>query len=338
MQSKIIKKTDLRGLVGAVLEDGKTFIGPVQKDRGVEFSGLRIHDPVLLDYGNSLVPVKRHLLPWSETLYEYEEKKPSEVPPANAKTIIFGVRPCDALAVRYMDRVFLAERYEDPYYSRKRDNTVILSLACDEPGDTCFCSSVNGSPTGSEGSDAIIYNIDNHLLFEAHSEKGTNFIERYSVFFADADDSILGKRDDVIDKLANGMSGTRASGIKEKVDALKAKDWEEISQGCIGCGVCTFLCPTCHCFGIHNEQDRKVSSCIRVQDSCQFEQFTLEASAHNPRKTRADRMKQRLMHKFSFSVEKYKNIFCVGCGRCILNCPVNLDVREIIMGERQSDE
>ena len=69
---------------------------------------------------------------------------------------------------------------------------------------------------------------------------------------------------------------------------------------------------------------------MRCWDSCQFPLFTLHASGHNPRPTYKERMRQRIMHKFNYCPENFEETFCVGCGRCIANCPVNLDIREVI--------
>jgi formate hydrogenlyase subunit 6/NADH:ubiquinone oxidoreductase subunit I len=56
-------------------------------------------------------------------------------------------------------------------------------------------------------------------------------------------------------------------------------------------------------------------------DSCQYAAFTLEASGHNPREHRKERMKRRFFHKVS---AQYYNrdgtVGCVGCGRCIKTC------------------
>jgi predicted aldo/keto reductase-like oxidoreductase len=61
-----------------------------------------------------------------------------------------------------------------------------------------------------------------------------------------------------------------------------------------------------------------------------FPLFTLHASGHNPRVSGKERMRQRIMHKFNYFNTKNGQIACVGCGRCIRECPVNLDIREIL--------
>ena len=58
--------------------------------------------------------------------------------------------------------------------------------------------------------------------------------------------------------------------------------------------------------------------------------FTLEASGHNPKPTGKERMRQRIMHKFNYFVETYDEIACVGCGRCLRNCPACMDITKVI--------
>jgi ferredoxin len=120
--------------------------------------------------------------------------------------------------------------------------------------------------------------------------------------------------------------------MKEKLDGIFEEEvWETITNNCLGCGACTYLCPTCHCFDITDETNGKGDGIrIRTWDSCQYPLFTLHASGHNPRVNKKQRMRQRLMHKFSYTVEKNDAIFCVGCGRCVIHCPVNLDIREML--------
>ena len=69
---------------------------------------------------------------------------------------------------------------------------------------------------------------------------------------------------------------------------------------------------------------------IRNWDSCMFPLFTKETSGHNPRSSQKERWRQRVMHKFRYYVDNFDAIACVGCGRCVMACPVNLDIRKIV--------
>ena len=114
--------------------------------------------------------------------------------------------------------------------------------------------------------------------------------------------------------------------------------WDELHLKCLGCGACTYLCPTCHCFDIVDEGNAVRGKRVRNWDTCQFALFTHHTSGHNPRQSGKERMRQRVMHKFNYFVENQGEIACVGCGRCVRNCPVNLDIRAVIEGIRRVTE
>ncbi len=113
-------------------------------------------------------------------------------------------------------------------------------------------------------------------------------------------------------------------------DIFDSDIWDRWHDRCLGCGTCTYLCPTCHCFDIAEEATNNIGQRVRNWDSCMFDLFTLHASGHNPRDLQRQRLRQRVMHKFSYTVDRYNQPFCVGCGRCVNRCPVNIDIREIL--------
>jgi ferredoxin len=106
--------------------------------------------------------------------------------------------------------------------------------------------------------------------------------------------------------------------------------WKKLAEKCLGCGICAFSCPTCHCFDIMECAKGKNGSRFRCWDTCQFEKFTLMGHGHNPRPSKTERTRQRVFHKFKYSVERYGMLGCVGCGRCISRCPVNIDIEQVV--------
>ena len=119
--------------------------------------------------------------------------------------------------------------------------------------------------------------------------------------------------------------------IKPILDArFEDRFWNTLHQKCLACGTCTCLCPTCHCFDISDEVKGDKGVRIRNWDSCMFPLFTKETSGHNPRPSQKERWRQRVMHKFRYYVDNFGAIACVGCGRCVMAYPVNLDIRKIV--------
>jgi ferredoxin len=109
--------------------------------------------------------------------------------------------------------------------------------------------------------------------------------------------------------------------------------WDDESPGCIRCGICTYLCPTCHCFDINDEVTSNSplkGKRVRTWDNCQFPDFTMHSSGHNPRPDKASRLRQRIMHKYNYFVERYDEYQCTGCGRCVGKCPVGIDIIDVL--------
>jgi ferredoxin len=106
--------------------------------------------------------------------------------------------------------------------------------------------------------------------------------------------------------------------------------WEEIASRCVSCGACTFVCPSCHCFDVADEGKHGRGARVRFWDACTQKLFTLHASGHNPRERKAARYRQRVLHKFHYFHASWGENLCVGCGRCVVACPVNVDIREAV--------
>ncbi len=139
---------------------------------------------------------------------------------------------------------------------------------------------------------------------------------------------------DVLRKEAESSitSEVAIDGLKDKtiLELHEAPFWDDVAFSCINCGTCTFVCPTCWCFDIQDETKLKESKRFRNWDTCMSGLFTHHASGHNPREQKVQRVRQRFMHKLKYFLDKYDSgVMCVGCGRCVKSCPVNIDIREV---------
>jgi len=276
-------------------------------------------------YHNTLKPPKDLFFTQHEVLLKYRKekgKKPVIEEPDLPweKRIIFGLRPCDARSLMLLDHVFLSTEYQDPFYAARRKNTLIISLVCEKPGPGCFCS----EPFTTEGADLLLVDLDDRYLVETVTVRGEKALN--SAVSSTPDQAIMAQVEELKTKLALEIA---AVDLTEKLDLNHNNPiWQELQEKCLNCGVCSFLCPTCHCFDItDNRQGQKV----RSWDSCMFTGFTKQASGHNPRPTGTERLRQRVMHKFKYFPEKYGLTACVGCGRCVEKCPVNLDIRQVLL-------
>ena len=333
MKLKLDKK-DLKPFLQTLMDEYDLF-APVQLAEGVSiYKKIDNPDEVDLSIFNPQKPAKEVFFPQTETMFHYEkaggENQITSAEGVKRKRAILGARPCDIQAVSILDEVFLGKDYMDVYYGNKREVTTIIGLACNHPLSTCFCSSAGGSPFLRKGSDLFFIDLGETFLVELLTEKGMTFQKNKLFKEAGAKEISLAQE---IEEKASKRTDTSVpvEGIDRRSDLMtESPFWDRMHEKCIGCGVCTLLCPTCHCFDIVDEALTNKGQRVRNWDSCLFSLYSQETSGHNPRPTGRERTRQRLMHKFNYFPKNFGRIACVGCGRCILYCPVNFDIRQAI--------
>jgi sulfhydrogenase subunit beta (sulfur reductase) len=330
--SRTLRKDRLPGFLERLLAERDVF-APRRKEDRVVLEKIDSPGDGVLEYGNTKESPKFALFPQRETLFGYRAEKGKvelKVPRAKEKgQVLFGIRPCDARGLLLLDRVFGGD-CSDPYYEEKRAKTLVVSLGCVHPNPTCFCRSTGGGPCSPEGSDLFFLDLGDRFLVEAVTDKGAALLEEAA--FEDADEAVLALGEKIkTETWASMKPPALKKNLKERLNQLfDDPAWRDLAETCLGCGICTYLCPTCHCFDLCDEGAGLGGERIRVWDSCQFPLFTQQASGFNPRPTVKERFRQRIMHKFSYLPETQGMLGCVGCGRCITECPVNLDIREVI--------
>lgn len=246
------------------------------------------------------------------------EKRPSQ------KQIVFGVRPCDARGARVLDSAFITAQPEDVYYAARRANTSLIGLACQQMGDTCFCTSVGGSPNDPNDMDIMLTAHDGGFLLQIVSEKGRDLVSGVHLQPASIT-SRAAQRSDLPLPPPIGEWPTHF------IDVF----WDELAERCLSCRICAYVCPTCRCFDVRDESlpgndGRQEFERIRCWDSCMSEGYRRIAGGHNPRDTKGKRLRNRMFCKFYYYPEQYNPVACTGCGRCIDACPVNIDITEVL--------
>ena len=330
MAARKLKLSELSAFLEAAKAAGYDVLAPARAAEGWAFAPYDGGEPELDGYLLTTLSAKNFALPQLEAYLNYDNDAGELAPPEEGKRLLFGVRPCDARALALVDKVYLSRGFRDPNYLARRDNTTLVVWACDQPAPTCFCTSVGGGPAHAAGADVVLYRTGDDLLLESASPKGEELLEASKIEEAPAKELAAAKAayDDVAGRLAPlwDLAAVRAA-LYERFDAPA---WEEVASRCVSCGACTFVCPSCHCFDVADEGKHGRGRRLRFWDACTQSLFTLHASGHNPRERTAQRYRQRVLHKFYYFHDNWGENLCVGCGRCVVACPVNVDIREAV--------
>jgi ferredoxin len=319
------------------LRERQRVMAPVRREGVRVFDWVQATDAVELLGSLPRVSAKRALLPPSEVLFYFRtgrERHATAAPPPPEPQVLLGVTPCDLQGVRVLDAVFSAEPYPDGLYQARRRATTIGGLG-DPSGPESplhVAARLGISAMDAEGSDFFLTPLpDGAFVLELLTDKA-GALESAFRPLPDASAAQAGRvaqwRREARQRVRNDWT---TETFRTRVwTTYNARFWDAIGERCIGCGTCTYLCPTCHCFDIQEEFRGPCGARIRHWDTCQFELFTRHASGHNPRPVQSPRARQRVMHKFHYGPVNYGLPFCVGCGRCTQYCPVGIDLREIL--------
>ena len=292
---------------------------------------------VPFDYVNALLPPKSLLFPRRESLLTIKgTRKPTLVdPPAEKPLAVFGIRSCDATANQFLNRFFGERGFDDDVITGRLRDSLTMTLACHIPGPDCFCVCCEGGPFLESGFDVQFTDLGESLLAEIGSPKGKTAIGRASALFEPARDADLEIKARYLAKVDTQFArrSYMADGVKWiSLNRIPQEKWEAWAADCQGCGGCCFVCPTCSCFTVSDTwRGNDVSERERAWDACLYEGFTREASGHNPRRAKAERVKRRFFHKMAYQyVEVMGRHGCVGCGRCVSGCMGCLDISTLL--------
>jgi ferredoxin len=359
--TRLLPRAALDDLIHTLRERGYAVVGPVARDGAVVFDeirsaaelpiGLRERQapgayrleetggPLAFDVVNGPGSLKRFYFAPREPLLQIEIGDRSfaaqEILPPARKTAVLGVRACDLAAVAMQDRIFLGDRFPDPWYAARRTESFLVAVSCTRSAATCFCSSMGTGPEATVGFDLALTEFDDGFLARAGTAEGEAVLA--ALPGEEAPPERLEAERRALDACAAGMQ--RALDTRDLPDLLyqnlEHPRWDDVAERCLSCGNCTMVCPTCFC---HDERDEPVASgdgSVRVRewDSC-FNREHAQVHGTNFRPQIRQRYRQWLVHKLASWIDQFGSSGCVGCGRCITWCPVGIDLTEEVAAIR----
>jgi sulfhydrogenase subunit beta (sulfur reductase) len=331
----IISQTELESWLDGI-SNARTLIAPRQMGGIVLYRPVSKSDEIAWDgqpaqrsasSGRPVLSVKEIFFPPTECLFTIQ-KTGQEIHLEESfpdwETVVFGVRPCDAHGVKLLDALFLDTNPVDSFYARRRGNTTLIGLACQSLGSTCFCTSVGGAPDDAHDVDIMLFITEQGYIAEAVTEKGRFLIPG----------------GEWKETTANPPSLNHSEQFPVPINAkwpehFNDEYWMKISERCLSCRACAYVCPTCRCFAVRDEVVKPGEfERIRCWDACAGENYRRVAGGHKPRAEKSERLRNRFFCKFYYYPEQYglgAASACTGCGRCLDVCPAGVDITEVLM-------
>ena len=341
---KKIAKANLTTLFRAIAADQDLFL-PVkiagQTSFGLWSEGVQVD----LETVKTVKSGKDLFFPQSEILYTcYKNGKKISIKPEKLQDqdfVAFGMKGCDVKGLEVLDRVFLADPV-DTFYAARRKHGTIVAMACNEPDTSCFCK-VFGVDCTEPAADVAVWMVEDALCWKAQTEKGEALTAKLAAagVFADENEDASAAAEAaveaqkaqtraIVEKLPYmnlSLEGWNGEALNEKFNSPL---WEKLYKGCLACGTCTFVCPTCQCYDIKDYNTGNGVQRYRCWDSCMYSDFTMMAHGNN-RTSQMQRYRQRFMHKLVYFPANNDGMYsCVGCGRCVDKCPSSLNIVKVI--------
>ena len=322
-------------LFAEIGKDNKLFL-PIEKAGQLNFAKWQEGDKVDLFKLKTVKSAKDVFFPQTQDIVSFKTngKEISVDQPImpDEKQVVMGVRACDQRSFDILDMAFVSE-FHDTFYEARRANTTVVTLACSKPDEACFCSVYGIDPANPKG-DVSTWIENGYLYWASQTEKGEILTQKVKHLFEEGEDSPVEEQKkkigEIIKRLPYANLNLSRFTPEKLLELFNSPKWQSLSEACLGCGTCTFVCPTCQCYDVRDFKTKDGVQRFRCWDSCMFSDFTLCAHG-NTRPSQMQRYRQRFMHKLCYFPSNHNGVYsCVGCGRCVQKCPQMLNIVKVI--------
>lgn len=332
---KILKlPKDRLDFFASVLQQFGEVHAPVKTKAGYAFQPLDRWSDAVLDYTRTVLPPRKYFLPVRETMFTYIHGKGYQAgsEDLHRRVVLFGVHACDIYGINILERVFSEGAFPDPYFRARRKNVAVIGIDC-HPDEHCFCHSMHADDVD-RGFDLFFNDIGDEYLVMVGTALGDDMVLATGPLFQEVTRTDI---DEYKRRLTKRRSEFRLDVDLQDLPEIfeleySSEIWEELGARCLACGNCSNVCPTCYCYDVKDEVQPggKDGTRVRTWDTCLYGQHAEVAGGENFRHSQASRIKFRFYHKQRGFVAEYGRPSCVGCGRCIEACPVDIHVVEVI--------
>lgn len=315
MATKVITKKGIPKLVNLLKRQYGVF-APQKQEGETVFAPVNDISKIVINYQTTVLPPKSFFLPPEEELFAVKSKGAIETVPPEP-FVIFGLNLKDLAGICQLDEI-MEQEPSDSFYLKRRKRAILVAISNKEVGIP-------------PGGDLILEKVGDAYQAITLTKAGRKIAD-FPVF----EEKMLkdkpkpkGKPTRLEEMLLDSELLARAiEWSRENYPQV----WEKLEKLCIGCGICTYVCPLCYCFEMEDKTSLDGSICTRCRhwSACTLPGFATIAGGHNFRRTIKDRYYNWYFHKFVRAYKEFGRAQCVACGRCQKYCPAGIDIEEIL--------
>jgi sulfhydrogenase subunit beta (sulfur reductase) len=326
MQYKCITKEEWDKTIEKLLLSYTIFAG-VKNDYGLDYELIKPSDILKISYNipKPATSLKSFFLPVKENVTsDRAEEKPR---------IILGIPNCDIEGLSLLDEMYLDIEFDDIFFRKRRENTILIATDCFGIQEHCHCLSYNIKPYAENIADLALISLNGMIALRILSSKGEDFIKKIPALKSVEDKDLVSdiekehlETESLLTRLNIGLPDYKMTG--DLIRDAKPGIWEKYSSKCVSCGACTTICPTCTCFLLI---DKPGFEKVKQMDACQYPGFERVAGGEDALIELHNRFRNRYMCKYVWKPGKFMSRACTGCGRCIEACIGKINKNELFM-------